>query len=238
MTSYQDELPALYHNQGDGLFDDVAIASNSGQGTLQHVCWGNGFVDFDNDGDRDLYVAVGHLYDNADKFFDTTSHKVKNVVLENLGNGSFVDVSPFSGDGMSAKLSSRGAAFDDLDNDGDIDAVIVNSRDLPTILRNDTESKHHWIQLELIGTKTNRDAIGARVKLQAGDLLLVDEVHSGRGYESHYGTRLHFGLRGHEKADRIEIRWVGNPKVDVLRDVAVDQLHVIQETEGGAQNVE
>ena len=133
---------------------------------------------------------------------------------------------------MNVKLSSRGAGFDDLDNDGDIDVVILNSRREPTILRNDSPSKGHWIQVRLRGTKSNRDGVGAQVKVVAGDLKLVDEVHSGRGYQSHYGMRLHFGLGKREKIDRIEVRWIGT-RTDVFKNVTVDRLVTL--TEGSSK---
>jgi hypothetical protein len=150
----------------------------------------------------------------------------------NTGNGKFINVSDNSGDGMKIKLSSRGAGFDDLDNDGDIDVVILNSRREPTILRNDSPSKGHWLQVSLRGVKTNRDGIGAHVKVVAGDLILVDEVHSGRGYQSHYGMRLHFGLGDRERVDRIEVRWIGGG-LDVFEDIAVDQFLTL--TEGSSK---
>jgi hypothetical protein len=150
----------------------------------------------------------------------------------NTGDGKFTDVSDSSGDGMKVKLSSRGAAFDDLDNDGDVDVVILNSRREPTILRNDSPSKSHWLQVRLRGTKTNRDGVGAHVRVVSGDLTLLDEVHSGRGYQSHYGSRLYFGLGGRDKIDRVEVRWIGG-STDVFENVAVDQLITL--TEGSSK---
>jgi hypothetical protein len=185
-------------------------------------------VDFDNDGDRDLFVACGHLLDNVDLFDDRTSYHAPNRLLMNTGRGTFVDVSNESGDGMAVQRSSRGVAFDDLDNDGDVDGVVLNSRTEPTILRNDSPNDHHWLLLRLSGTRSNRDGVGARVRLVADDLLLVDEVHSGRSYQSHFGTRLHFGLGERDRVDRIEVLWIGGG-MDVLRDVAADQEIVIWE---------
>ena len=130
------------------------------------------------------------------------------------------------------KLSSRGAAVDDLDNDGDVDVVILNSRREPTVLRNDSVNANHWVQVRLIGAKTNRDGVGARVKIIAGDLAQIDEVHSGRGYQSHYGTRLHFGLGRRERLDRVEVRWIGGG-VDVLHGVDVDRIITITEGQTG-----
>ena len=156
------------------------------------------------------------------------------MVLRNLGNGRFVDVSDESGLGSVPPHSGRGTAFEDLDNDGDIDVVILNSREQPTVLRNmlrESGSKNHWLQVRLRGVKTNRDGVGARVKVVAGSLTQIDEVHSGRGYQSHWGTRLHFGLGAHDRVDRIEVRWIGGG-VDVLENLPVDRLTVIAEGSG------
>ncbi len=230
-TSYQDEPALLYRNLGEGIFEDVTFVTGAGARTFGEVTWGNGLVDFDNDGDRDLMIVCGHLYDNVERFDDAASYLAQNILLMNTGEGKFVDVSDRSGDGLAVRLSSRGAGFDDLDNDGDIDVVILNSRGEPTILRNDSPPGNHWIQIRLQGTKTNRDGIGARVKVIAGDLTQVDEVHSGRGYQSHYGMRLHFGLGKHDRVDRIEVRWIGGG-VDVWENVEVDQMVRIKEGTG------
>jgi hypothetical protein len=133
---------------------------------------------------------------------------------------------------MKVKLSSRGAGFDDLDNDGDVDIVVLNSRREPTILRNDSPSTGHWLQVHLKGMKTNRDGIGAHVKVVADDLVLLDEVHSGSGYQSHFGMRLHFGLGSRKRVDRIEVNWIGGG-IDVFKDIAVD--HLITLTEGSSK---
>jgi hypothetical protein len=151
--------------------------------------------------------------------------------LRNTGAGKFVNVSEQSGDGMQVKLSSRGAAFDDLDNDGDVDVVVLNSRERSTILRNlhsESRGRNHWLQLRLVGVKANRDGVGARVRVVAGDLTQIDEVHSGRGYQSHWGSRLHFGLGTHDRVDRLEVHWPGGG-VDVLENVRADQLTTIVE---------
>jgi len=233
-TSYAEELAALYRNLGNSMFEDVTMVSGAGTGTMEYVTWGNSMVDFDNDGDRDIFVACGHLQDNIELYNNTTTSLCPNIILMNTGDGKFVDVSDQSGEGMKIKLRSRGAGFDDLDNDGDVDIVILNSRREPTILRNDSPSKGHWLQVRLKGVKTNRDGIGAHVKVVAGDLSLLDEVHSGRGYQSHYGMRLHFGLGNRDKVDRIEVRWIGGG-IDVFKDIEVDQLLTITEGAGHPQ---
>ena len=232
MTSFEQQLPVLYKNLGNGYFEDVTLSAEAGSGALAYVNWGTGLVDFDNDGDRDLFVACGHLQDHIDRYNDTTGYEVPNILLLNTGNGKFTNISGRSGDGMKVQLSSRGTGFDDLDNDGDIDAVILNSRREPTILRNDLRQPNHWVDLQLRGVTSNRSGVGAQVTVVAGDLVQVDEVHSGRGYQSHWGSRLHFGLGDHESVDRIKVRWLGGG-VDILQNVAADERLTVTEGQTG-----
>ena len=232
VTSYQGQLAMLYRNLGDDVFDDVTRLTGAGGGTVPNVTWGADLVDFDNDGDRDIFIACGHLLDNVELYDDRSTYFEKNILLTNTGDGKFVNASNQSGDGMKVLLSSRGAAFDDIDNDGDIDVVVLNSRREPTILRNDSPSKGHWLQVRLRAVKTNRDGVGAHVKVVAGNLTLIDEVHSGRGYQSHYGTRLHFGLGNKERVDRIEVHWIGGG-VDVFEGISADRLVIL--TEGSSK---
>ncbi|MHC4641341.1 MAG: CRTAC1 family protein [Planctomycetota bacterium] len=234
-TCYAKELATLYRNLGDRAFEDVTMVTGAGERTFAYVTWGTGMVDFDNDGDRDIFVACGHLEDNVELYDTTATTSAQNVLLMNTGNGKFVDVSDKSGDGMKVELRSRAAAFDDLDNDGDLDVVILNSRRKPTILRNDSRIANHWIQISLRGVKTNRDGVGARVKVVAGDLVQIDEVHSGRSYQSHYGMRLHFGLGKRNLVDRIEVRWIGGG-IDVFENIAVDRLVIL--TEGSSKKIQ
>lgn len=229
VTSYQKQLASLYRNRGEGRFEDVTLKTGAGAGTLPNVTWGNGFVDFDNDGFRDIFVACGHLQDNVEKYDGTTTYFERNLLLANTGTGRFVDVTQASGPGMQGVLSSRGAAFADMDNDGDVDVVIQNSRREPTLLCNDSPGAGHWLQVRLQGRRTNRDGVGAHVVLQAGDLSLRDEVHSGRSYQSHFGTRLHFGLGKHTQIDSLEVHWIGGG-TDVHENLGVD--HMITLTEG------
>lgn len=234
VTAYQREHATLFKNVGGGLFVDGTRRSGAGAKAYNQVKWGCGPVDFDNDGYRDIFIVCGHLYDNVELFDDTTSYRTRNVVLRNLGNGRFVDVSEESGLGAVPPRSGRGAAFEDLDNDGDIDIVVLNSREQPTVLKNvlqESGSKNHWIQVRLRGTKTNRDGVGAKVKVVAGNWTQVDEVHSGRSYQSHFGSRLHFGLGRHDRVDRIEVRWIGGG-VDVIENVDADRRLTI--VEGGS----
>ena len=230
-TNYQSSLPILFHNVGKGMFDDVTTAANAGAGCLPYVNWGSGLVDFDNDGYRDLFIANGHTEDNVELRDRSTTYREPNVLLRNTGRGRFVNVSDQCGDGLRPVLASRGAAFGDLDNDGDVDAVILNSREKPTILRNmlnELGSANHWLQVRLRGVKTNRDGVGARVKVVTKSWTQIDEVHSGRGYQSHWGSRLCFGLGGQDRVERIEVRWIGGG-TDVLVNVPVDRLLTVTE---------
>lgn len=230
-TCFQDEMPVLYRNSGHGYFDDVSRLTGVGAAAHRRVTWGVGLVDFDNDGHRDIFIATGHLEDNVALKDDTIQYETQNILLRNTGDGRFVDVSSRSGPGMLLKRCSRGAGFDDLDNDGDIDVVILNSRREPTILRNDSPRNHHWLQVRLIGTQASRDGVGARVKVTAGDLIQIDEVHSGRGYQGHSGMRLHFGLGRHDQIDRIDVDWIGGQS-EAFYDVKVDQLVTLIEGTG------
>ena len=228
VTAYQDQWGPLYRNLGDGFFEDVTMETGAGAGTVASVTWGSGLVDFDRDGLRDLFIACGHLQPNVESYDDRTTYNQFNKLYRNNGKGKLVDVSSQSGPGLQVKRCSRGTAFEDFDNDGDVDIAILNSGQEPTILRNDSPNQGHWLQIRLRGTKTNRDGVGARVKVVAGDLTLIDEIHSGRGYQSHHGTRLYFGLGGREQIDRVEVRWIGGG-TDVFKDVKIDSLVTLVE---------
>jgi hypothetical protein len=228
ITAFHRELATLYRNMGKGAFEDATRRTGAGEGSYNQVKWGCGFVDFDNDGYKDIFIACGNLYDNIDQWDRTTSYRAHNTLLRNLGNGRFADVSRECGLHEVPKQVGRGAAFDDLDNDGRVDVVVLNSRSAPTILRNESDTGNHWLQIRLSGVKTNRDGVGARVRVVAGDLTQIDEVHSGRGYQSHWGSRLHFGLGKRDRVDRIEVRWIGGG-VEVLENVSVDRLLTITE---------
>jgi hypothetical protein len=228
VTSYGGEMSSLYRQLGGGLFEDVSRRTGVGPPTFPHVTWGAGFVDFDNDGDRDLFIACGHLDDNVRLRDDSTAYELPNILLMNTGDGRFVDVSASGGEGMLVRRSSRGAAFDDLDNDGDVDVVVLNSRAEPTVLKNESPAANHWLQVRLQGVRSNRDGVGARVVVKAADLTQIDEVHSGRGYQSQWGQRLQFGLGRRDAVDRIEVHWIGGG-ADVLEQVAVDRQIVITE---------
>lgn len=229
MTSYQSELPVLYRNLGTGVFEDVTHVSGAAEGSFPLVNWGTGLIDFDNDGDLDIFIANGHTEDNIDLWDRSTAYRCQNLLLLNDGTGRYTNITHTAGSGLLPVKSSRGTVFDDLDNDGDNDAVVLNSRERPTMIRNDTENGNHWLQIRLIGVTANRDGVGSRVIAFVGDRKHVAEVHSGRSYQSHFGSRLHVGLGAASRIDRIEIRWLGGGK-QTLENVDADRLLVVVES--------
>lgn len=194
VTNYQAEMPVLYRNLGSGLFEDATSRARVPQSLFPHVNWGTSFVDFDNDGDRDIFIACGH-FDRIEDIDDRTAQKVSNYLLMNVG-GRYVDVSTICGDALRTVETSRGAAFEDFDNDGDVDGIVVNSNARPTLFRNETENGNSWIQVLLTQNGGNVDAIGAVVSVEskAGSTKQSAIRMSGRGYQSHFGSVLHFGL--------------------------------------------
>jgi enediyne biosynthesis protein E4 len=228
MTSYQKQWTLLYQNIGQGMFQDITLPAGAGADTLPKVTWGNSLVDLDLDGDLDLFIACGHLQDRVDSFDPSSTYYQDNILLENTGHSRFQNISAQGGSGMQVRLSSRGAGFDDLDNDGDIDVVILNSRREPTLMRNDTSTQNHWLQIQLQGQKSNRDGIGAQVRVRTGGRTQLREVHGARGYQSFYGKRLYFGLGTHAKVDQIEVRWIGGG-TDIHRNIKADQrIHLVE----------
>lgn len=203
-TNFTQEIPNLYLNAGDGLFDDVGAAMGLGVAN-QFVSWGVGLVDFDNDMWDDCFIAAGHLIDALTKVNDANKFRAPHSVLHNQ-NGKFKTAS-VGGDALDSVQVSRGTAFDDLDNDGNIDAVVLNLNSAPQLIRNTTQNSNHYLHLELIGTQTNRCAVGAKLELTVDGEKQVKEVVRGRGYQSHHGSRLHFGLGTNTQVDSLTIHW-------------------------------
>ena len=214
VTDYNAEMPVLFRNLGRGQFEDTSVQSGIGPICMRYIKWGPGFADFDNDGRRDLFIANGHIEPFIEHLDPTTAYRAPKTLLLNAGGGKFTDISSAAGDGVAVRSSGRGLGLGDLDNDGRINVVVLNSQDGPTILRNITKNANHWVQFRLRGVKTNRDGVGARVKVTAGGLTQIDEVHSGRGYQSHFGTRLHFGLGLQQpvQPDRGPLDWRWNQR--------------------------
>ncbi len=192
VTNYQAELPVLYRNAGDGTFEDSSAAARVPHSLYPHVTWGTGFVDFDQDGDRDIFIAAGH-FDQVELIDDSTKFKVRNFMLENLG-GKFRDITASSGSAFTQTESSRGVAFDDLDNDGDVDVVVINTNAPPSILKNESANKNHWCQIELEHPAPNTHAVGSKVFVRYANKSQRQDALAGRGYQGHFGSRMTFGI--------------------------------------------
>src|SRR5882757_3759389 len=230
-TNFADDTCNLYHNNGDGTFSDVTFAAGVGVNN-RYVAWGCGFVDYDNDGWQDIIQINGHVYPEIDNYHFDQTFKNPRLVYRNLGNGRFKDVSAEMGPGISEHFSSRGAAFGDYNNDGDMDVLILNMNDLPSLLRNEGGNKQNWIKIKLVGTKCNRTAIGARVRVVTGKHVQMDEVHSGTSVMSQSDLRLHFGLGKVEMVDLIEVKWPTTQKVEKFSQVKANQIITIREGDG------
>jgi hypothetical protein len=230
-TNFTDDTCNLYRNNGDGTFSDVTFPSGIAVNS-RYVGWGCGFLDYDNDGWPDLMQINGHVYPEIAGHDVGQTYKNPRIVYRNMGNGQFKDVSAVMGPGISEHFSSRGAAFGDYDNDGDVDVLVLNMNDLPSLLRNDGGNKQNWIKIKLIGTKCNRTAIGARVRVITGEHVQIDEVHSGSSVMSQGDLRLHFGIGKAETVDLIEVKWPTTGKLERFPQVKANQILTIREGSG------
>jgi hypothetical protein len=222
VTNFDDDYNVLYHNDGKGSFTDVSYAANVAAVSLPYVGWGTKFFDYDNDGWVDLFVANGHVYPQI------PTYRQRNFIHKNNRNGTFTELGTKLGPPFLEKRVGRGAAFGDLDNDGDVDIVINNLDGAPQVLRNDGGNANNSVLIRLIGVKSNRDGMGARVKIVSDDLSQVDEVRSGDSYISQNDLRLHFGLERRTKIDRLEIRWPSGT-VEKIEDPKVNKILTIKE---------
>ena len=195
ITNFSQDSNVLYQNDGSAFFTDVTFPAGLGSTSMAYLGWGTSFVDIDNDGFLDLFIANGHVYPEIDTFEIESRYHEPRQVYRNLGDGRFQELTSEIAGPLVDKKSSRGAAFADYDNDGDIDILVVNMNEPPSLLRNDTASGHHWIGFRLAGTKSNRDGIGARVTLSAGGMRQTREVRSGGSYLSHNDFRAAFRTR-------------------------------------------
>ena len=231
-TNFSDDTSTLYRNNGNGTFDDVTFAAGLGLHT-QYLGWGTMFFDFDNDGWPDLLLVNGHVYPEVDKQHLGSSYQEPKILYHNNGNGTFTDISANAGSAITAATSARGLAVGDLWNDGHLSAVISNMNAHPSLLVNQIKSPNHWIAFRIIGTKSNRDGIGARISLQAGGRVRVDEVRSGSSYSSNSDMRIHFGLGATEKIDFVQVRWPTG-LVERFENLPVNAIHDLKEGTGTA----
>ena len=230
VTNFQRETNSLYRNLGNGFFEDVTFPSGLGVPSINRMGWGATFFDYDNDGDCDLFVANSHL-DANHELFDDVKYAQQNQLYRNDENGRFTEVTDASGAGLALEQVSRGSAIGDYDDDGDLDLVISNNDQTPSLLRNEGGNQQHWLTLSLVGageSYSNRSAIGARVELASGDLRLLDEVRSGSSYLSQDDLRLFFGLGDRRGIDRITVYWPSGI-VQRLEHIEADQILTVRE---------
>lgn len=225
-THFADDVPALYRALGKGLFEDVAIAAGLGVEN-RYVEWGAGMPDLDNDGRPDIVRVTGSVYPEIERLLPQYRHRGPRLVFRNVGDGRFLNVTSQSGD-ATVVHSSRGAAFGDVDNDGDVDVLVMNMNERPSLLRNEATSGQHWLTLRLEGTRSNRSAIGARAIVTVGAARHARSVLSQSSYYSHDDLRLHFGLGAATHADTIEIVWPSGHS-QRLEHVAADRVLTIKE---------
>lgn len=228
--NFAGEDVSLYHNSGNGAFYDAVYQAGLG-GNTRYVAWGPGFQDFDNDGWRDVFISTGHVYPEIAGRGLMLSYASPKLVYRNRGKGKFEDVGAMAGPGATQPHTSRGCAFGDFDNDGDIDVVVINMNEPPSLLRNDCSSGNNWLKVKCVGTKSNRSAIGARVRVVAGEHSQIDEVMSGTSYLSQNDFRLHFGLGRATSVDLVEVRWPTG-MVESFRKISPNQLIYLQEGRG------
>jgi hypothetical protein len=228
-THYYNQAPGLYRNDGKGNFDDVTIQARLNLET-HFVCFGAGIADFDNDGNPDILLTTGTVYPEVERVLPAFPAHTPRVLYRNQGDGTFVEMGAEAGTAIGARHCSRGAAFGDFDNDGDIDVLIMNVNEPPTLLRNDAPPGNHWIKIRLEGTKSNRSAIGARVLVHYGGKVQVQELLSQSSFLSSNDPRLHFGLGAVTTVD-IEVHWPSG-QVEQIKSVAADQLLTLREGAG------
>ncbi len=230
-TNFSDETPTLYHNEGRGFFSDVTF--QAGLASLaSSVKWGTAFLDLDNDGLPDIFIVSGPIYPpGVNSRHSMAGPEGKNILLRNRGNGRFEDISDRAGPGLQLARCGRGAAFGDLFHTGQIDVVINNINERPTILHNQTPSPNPWLLVKLIGTRSNRAAIGCRVTVEANQRRQVQEVRSGGSFCSQNDLRLHFGLGSARQADRVEVQWLSGGK-ETFGPVAPNRMVTVQEGKG------
>jgi hypothetical protein len=238
-TNFAGDTNSLYQNLGDGTFEDHTYLSGLGINT-RYLGWGVGFVDLDNDGWLDIFISNGHVYPEVDGSHLDAPYAEHKYVYRNLRTGQFEEVTNQSGSGITDAVPARGCAFGDYDNDGDMDVVVNCVNAAPQLLRCDSTIKRNWIKVRLVGKKSNRTGIGARITVTATTapqeksgmgkqpLRQIEEVRSGGSYYSQNDLRIHFGLDEATKADTIEIAWPSGAK-DILRDVAANHLYVVEE---------
>jgi hypothetical protein len=226
-TDFSDERAILYRSRGQGEFEDATFGAGMARNT-EFVGWGCGFLDYDNDGWKDLLLVNGHAFPEVDRLNVDVRYRQRAILYRNLGDGKFADISASAGPGILEPHAARGAAFADYDNDGMVEVLVNNQNERPTLLKPSTRPSNHWIILKLTGKRSNRSAIGARVKLTAGGRTQIDEVRSGGSYLSQSDLRLHFGLNTAARVEEVTIHWPSG-LTQTERNLPVDRVVELSE---------
>jgi hypothetical protein len=235
-TAFSDDYKTLYRNDGGGYFSDVTAQARILQPTIPFVGWAAAFLDYDNDGLLDIFVANGHVYPIVDRLDWGTTYAQRPLLFRNLDGSKFQEVPPATGSGLAAVINGRGAAFGDIFNDGHIDVIINNMDSAPTLLRNVVKNNNHWIGLRLVGgPKSPRDAIGTKVFVTSGGVRQRADVFSGGSYSSSSDLRVHFGLGASAIVDKIEIRWASGTTEEITIP-GVDRIFTVTEGKGVTDN--
>ena len=228
-THFLDQATGIYSNDGKGNFEDQTTRAGLNKET-RYVSFGPCLADLDNDGYPDILITTGSVYPELDRVSPKYALRTPTVLFRNRGNGTFVEVGAEAGPGIVARHCSRGLALGDFDNDGDLDVLIVNLNEPPSLLRNDLRGSHHWLKVKLVGTASNRGAIGARVLVRYGKKIQAQALVSQSSFYSSNDPRLHFGLGAETSAD-VEIHWPSGQKQE-LKGIKADQLVTVQEGKG------
>jgi enediyne biosynthesis protein E4 len=229
-TNFAGDTSTLYANLGNGFCEDRTFASGLGLNT-RWLGWGAGFVDLDNDGWLDIFLTNGHVYPEVSQIKTEAAYQQRKVIYRNLGNGRFVDITERLGPPASTPRAGRGTAFGDIDNDGDVDIVVNNVHDSPDLFRTESRNANRWLLVKLVGTTSNRSAIGARVRAVLGEVTMVEEVRGGGSYISQNDLRVHFGLGANREVTRLEVRWPSGVE-EAWEKVASNQILVVKEGTG------
>jgi hypothetical protein len=231
VTNFENEHDLLYRNDGNWNFTEVSYPAGVALPSLPWVKWGTAFVDLDNDGWLDLIAVSGQVYPQVDTLPSGAGYREPKLLHMNQKDGTFCDAGDLAGPALKERQVSRGLAAGDLFNDGNVDVVISNLDGSPMILKNHGVAGRHWVSFELAGSKSNRLALNARIKIVAGGMTQTDEIHSGGSYLSQNDLRFHFGLGAATKIDKVEIRWPAGGS-ETLSGLAADQFYTVLEGHG------
>jgi hypothetical protein len=234
ITNFSDDFNTLYHNEGDANFTDISFQAGLGESTIPFLGWGTGFIDYDNDGWKDILVINGHVYPAVDNHQWGTSYAQQMLLFKNNTQGRFDRIGAAPNSALALAIAGRGLALADFDNDGKLDAIVSCIDGPPKLLKNVTETKSHWLSLKLVGDvskKSPKDAIGATVYVTTGKLRQRFDVVSGASYASQNDPRLHIGLGDATKIDKLEIRWPGGA-TETVNVPAVDKTFTVVEGKG------